>query len=272
MLGKILHTFKRYSPFEYEKQEYKKHTSFVDCDENKSWDTRDQLNIFIHGYSAIVNEASEHNIIRNINQATVPKSLLYLWSSGSLVKHFTSSQQVLDVLIGLQNTTILTVKKTEELFMHFKENQSKAEIIGSSCLLQDLSKLLETHKASYPKINLIGHSLGARMICSAIKENQELSQKLNIHNVVFLGGAAPIQTDWEDITDHIQGNVYNFYSKTDIVLMLKPDTEKNLGRYEIPTQEHTKHRIHNVQVKYHHWDYWDNLSNIQKLILNLKVF
>ncbi len=269
MLNKILHTFKRYSPFEYEKQEYKKHTSLVDCDQNKSWHMGNRLNLFIHGYSAIVNEASEHNIIRNINQSSTPKSLLYLWSSGSLVKHFVSTEQMLDILVGLKNTTILTVKKTEELFMHFKENQNKAEIIGASCLLQDLSKLLETHNTSYPQINLIGHSLGARMICSAIKENPDLCKRLNIHNIVFLGGAAPIQNDWEDITDCISGNIYNFYSKIDVALMFKPDMEKNLGRYEIPTHEKTKNKIHNIQVKYHHWTYWENLGDIQKTVQNI---
>lgn len=269
MLNKILHTFKRYSPFEYEKQEYKKHTSFQDCDENKSWHIGSQLNVFIHGYSAIVNEASEQKIIRSINLANTPKSLLYLWSSGSLVKHFASARQVLDVLSGLGNTTILTVKKTEELFMHFKENQSKAEAIGTNYLLQDLTKLLATHKANYRQINLIGHSLGARMICSAIKENPELAKSLKIHNLVFLGGAAPIQNDWEDMTNCISGNIYNFYSKIDVALMFKPDTEKSLGRYEIPTHENTKNKIHNIQVKYHHWDYWDNLSNIRRLVQNI---
>ena len=269
MLDKILHTFKRYSPFEYERQEHRKHTNIVDCDQNKAWNTHPHLNLFIHGYSAIMNEASEQKIIRNINLANPHKSLLYLWSSGSLVKHFASASQVLDVISGLHNTTRLTVKKTEELFMHFKENQSKAEEIGVDCLLQDLSKLLETNNADYIKINLIGHSLGARMICAAIKENYELTKKLKIHNVVFLGGAAPIQNNWSDITDCISGNIYNFYSKIDVALMFKPDAEKSLGRYEIPTQENTQNKIHNIQVKYHHWDYWNNLSNIQKLVQNI---
>jgi len=269
MLNKILHTFKRYSPFEYEKQEYKRHTKLSECDENQAWGTDAQLNIFIHGYSAIINQASEIKIIRSINQANTNKSLLYLWSSGSLAKHFTSRKQILDLISGLQNTTMLTVQKTEELFMHFKENQSKAEEIGNTCLLQDLSKLLETKQASFSKINLIGHSLGARMICSALKANPELAKKLKIHNVVFLGGAAPIQNTWEDITDVISGNIYNFYSKIDVALMFKPDTEKSLGRYEIPPQTKTLNKIHNVQVKYHHWDYWENLNNIRNLVQNM---
>ena len=269
MLNKILNTFKRYSPFEYEKQEYKKHTKLLECDENQAWNTSSHLNVFIHGYSAIVNQASELKIIRSINVANTNKSLLYLWSSGSLVKHFTSSKQILDVLSGLQNTTMLTVQKTEELFMHFKENQSKAEEIGSTCLLQDLSKFLVANKTNYTKINLIGHSLGARMICSAIKANPELVKELKIHNVVFLGGAAPIQNTWEDITAFISGNIYNFYSKIDVALMFKPDAEKSLGRYEIPPQATALNKIHNIQVKYHHWDYWENLAKIRQLVQNM---
>ncbi len=269
MIEKILKSFKRYSPFAYEHQEYKKHTTLVECDHTKTWNPKSHINVYIHGYSAIMNESSKQTIINHINTSSAGKSLLYLWSSGSVAKHFLSKKQVIDVLSSLGDTSLLAVKKTEELFMHFKENQGKAESIGESIFLQDLFQFLDNKKIEYTHINLIGHSLGARMICSAIKENDELTKKLKIHNVVFLGGATSIQNTWSDITDCISGNIYNFYSKIDVALMFKPDAEKSLGRYEIPTQENTQNKIYNIQVKYHHWEYWNNLSNIQKLVQNI---
>ena len=92
MIEKIFKSFKRYSPFAYEHQEYKKHTTLVECDHTKTWNPKSHINVYIHGYSAIMNESSKQTLVNHINTSSDGKSLLYLWSSGSVAKHFLSKK------------------------------------------------------------------------------------------------------------------------------------------------------------------------------------
>ncbi len=89
-------------------------------------------------------------------------------------------------------------------------SMTKAEKAGEL-----LGKILaQTHE----HYSLAGHSLGCRVIYYTAKSL--LSNTLSrLENLYLLGGAVGNQAeDWERVADHIQGSIYNCYSKNDDVL------------------------------------------------------
>jgi hypothetical protein len=136
----------------------------------------------------------------------------------------------------------------------FKYWESKAEDLGRN-LKRHLSKI--PHARRYP-INLIGHSLGARVIHWALAANDWSDYKLQ--DCVLLGGAANAEDeDWPDCLDEITGKIHVAYSDQDRWLQLKPDLEYSIGRHGILWRHP---RIINRKYKLGHLDYWNKLEYI----------
>jgi hypothetical protein len=198
------------------------------------------------------------------------RNFLFTWASGSVAKHLATPQKlqtlgmILSASTGFKDRMLLGAKSTMDLFDHFKDHQAKAEILGEHILLQEIKSFFKLDDFPDIKINLIGHSLGCRMILTALQKNKELAQKLKIENVIFLAGATPKDIDWWEIVSAINGDVYNFYSNTDFVLIAKPDSEKSIGRYPITDPKAPLHRIKNYQTSTPHWSYWEELENLLK--------
>lgn len=243
---------------------------FVSC--NGSADKRKTLNIYVHGYSAIMTPLDKYKMKSKIGVKCVSncRNFLFTWASGSVAKHLAAPQKLHTLGMLLSATTdfkdkiLLGAKSTMDLFDHFKDHQTKAEILGEHILLQEIKSFFKLEDFSDTKINLIGHSLGCRMILTALQKNKELAQKLKIENVILLAGATSKDIDWWEIISAINGNIYNFYSDNDLVLIAKPDSEKSVGRYPITDTKAPLHRIKNFQTKTHHWSYWEDLENLLK--------
>jgi len=224
-----------------------------------------ELNIFIHGYSAIFNESTKQDIFRKTTTPKQHHNWCFCWSSGFVLNPFFKHGNIeaIKKLVRLEKVNKNTIKQATILFDHFKDNQEKAEYIGKHFLLSSIKREIEKEGLSYSKINLFGHSLGARLICHAIKENPKDSRDLKIKDVVLLGGAVPIGDDWNSIISNIDGSIHNFYSSKDFVLMMKPDSEKCVGRYQLSsTSSPNNLRIVNHEVSCLHWQYWDIMPEI----------
>jgi hypothetical protein len=114
-------------------------------------------------------------------------------------------------------------------------------------------------------VNLIGFSLGARVIHVALLT---LSWKAyHLRDICLLGGATDASpADWEVCLGKTCGCLYNFYSKNDDALAVKPDTEKNVGRHPIPLEVP---RVVNIETLLHHHRhpcYTDNLKELLQVL------
>ncbi len=241
----------------------------------------DTLNIYVHGYSAIGHQKEIENMMAKISSIEGGDQWLFVWPSGFILdaflddlipnlKPFLSGKSSMGDLISLLLPFLS--KKTLDLINHFKHNQKQAEKFGSAHFFELLDQTLKTHKKSYQKINLIGHSLGARLLYHALK-NQATHENFPIENVICLGGAVSIDEDWLGILNGINGQLRNYYAKNDLALTIKPDSERCIGQYPIalsPKAETAdRQRLVNVEVQYAHTEYWLNIdrvmSEIQKI-------
>lgn len=132
-----------------------------------------------------------------------------------------------------------------------------------------LSKSLESFKKY--KINIYAHSLGASVVKELLLN---LSDNINIENVYLFGGATNSEDyfKWLAACDNIQGKLFNFYTKNDLVLTrvykvaelgetpigLKPINIKNLMN------------LHNIDVSYTVNGHFDYKKNLPTIFRNLK--
>jgi hypothetical protein len=231
-----------------------------------------ELNIFVHGYSAIFNNATKQEIFKKTSIANQHHNWCFCWSSGFVLNPFLKhgNIELIKKLVKLEKVNNQTIKQATLLFDHFKDNQEKAEHIGKHFLLESIKRELAKDNITYSKINMFGHSLGARLICHAIKENPKDAKDLKIKDVVLLGGAVSIDENWNDIIQNIDGCIHNFYSSKDFVLILKPDTEKCVGRYHLNGDPINSSKIVNHEVSCLHWQYWDIMPEVFSK-LNIKI-
>jgi hypothetical protein len=243
----------------------------------------DTLNIYVHGYSAIGHQKEIETMMAKISSIEGGDQWLFVWPSGFILdaflddlipnlKPFLSGKSSMGDLISL--LLPLLSKKTLDLINHFKHNQKQAEKFGAEHFFELLGQTLKEqnskeHKKNYQKINLIGHSLGARLLYHALK-NQASHQDFPIENVICLGGAVSIEEDWLGIVNGINGQLRNYYAKNDLALTIKPDTERCIGQYPIglsPKAEMADHqRLVNVEVQYAHTEYWLNIDRVMSEI------
>jgi hypothetical protein len=146
----------------------------------------------------------------------------------------------------------------------FTRDEGEAEALG---------RRFKRHMAQIPfarkyPINLIGHSLGARVLHYALASHDWSDYKLR--DCILLGGAADAEDeDWPDCADELRGNLYNVWSEDDQVLKLllknlnrlpgRPDEEPvGLG----PISWSYPGKIVNRKYKLGHGEYWQNLEYI----------
>lgn len=213
-----------------------------------------QINIFIHGYGAVRTQEEFDELAGAILSAQ-PAGRVYLmfWKSGS----WALPAWTLAVARGVRavNRASVVVATATEVVLrtaHFKLFESKAERLGERFLMH-LSKI--PHARDYP-INLIGHSLGARVIHYALATNDWSNYR--VRDVILLGGAADAQDeDWPECAKKIKGKIYNAWSPFDGWLFIKPDLRRAVGRHGI-LWSHPK--IVNRRYELGHTQYWDNLE------------
>jgi hypothetical protein len=228
------------------------------------------LNIFVHGYSALKDENDRHKILSKLSVNTLDDNWLFSWPSGFFVHPILQNISFTDVLVVIKGSAfakgLAILQAQKAMFAHFKKYLAEAENIGKTQFIDTILQELNKNNCSYDQINIIGHSLGARLVCfGLLHTDRDKISKLRVHHLYLLAGATPIDMDWLSLSTRLDGNIYNFYSSKDFVLILKPDKEKCIGRYPVCDPDVSKDRLINIETNIAHWRYWDEISKVFEL-------
>lgn len=221
-------------------------------------------NVFIHGYCAGHDLDDRYKLVGSLPKQ-VPGSIniFAFWDSGHITKLSALERTVLTRLTWsnpIAGLGALTVSRA----MHFRSMRSQAEVVGKT-LLAELDAYL-VHRLPYvERVNLIGHSLGGRVIVTTLREliKQRDYDNLKIDNVILMGAAVDVTTmEAEAFVRRIEGDVYNAYSRNDDVLKLNVD-ENSIGRRDVKGLVSVE-MFHDSGKGFGHLDYWPNLGKVLK--------
>jgi len=138
--------------------------------------------------------------------------------------------------------------------VHFAKIRSRAESIGRIFLSQ-LNKYLAEKYPHIEQVNLVGHSLGARLIVSALLQKAETpAGGVDIGDVLLMGGAVEVDAyKSEMMIRPVKGRLINAFSTSDFILLCNFG-ERSVGRIEAEGFE-------NYHMSgFGHLDYWPNLN------------
>lgn len=199
-----------------------------------------RVNVFVHGYRAVVSEKSLERTRQQIFQSgAAGENYLLQWGAGGWGH---SVRSTASTLAGLR--AAYRVARVKNLFApwmllvdagviglsevaQFKKMERRAEQVG-----RELPALLAIQAAGRP-VNLIGHSLGARVVHHALA--LEATPGLHIEDVVLLAGAADMHSDsWPKCLKQLNGRIYNAFAPRDPILRITPDLRRRIGGGPMP--------------------------------------
>lgn len=224
----------------------------------------DVLNIYIHGYSAVTNDAEEKELKTKVPlRAGNTTNAFMFWPSGNF-KDIDLKKLAGYAMLNVPGALGATLGLTQDAISNYwNTERSIPQLVYQ--FIYKLSKFISEERVEYKELNFFGHSLGARMIIEAILKLPNDFKSLKIKNIVFMGGARSLNEDeCQRILESISGSIFNIHSDGDRVLQfIKPDLEKCIGRYPIVTQSDSVDRVKNHAFHWlGHTDYWDNLNGI----------
>ena len=130
-------------------------------------------------------------------------------------------------------------------------------------LLPELASYLHAESLEVRRINLIGHSLGARILVKSVLASPEVARELPLNNLLLMGGAICTSSPWDEVSAPLKGRVINCHSSKDWALAMKPDTERCIGRYAIDVTPALKAKVTNVHLAtFDHAAYWPQLKTV----------
>jgi len=222
-----------------------------------------EIHIFVHGYSALSDEAALKTLLSYIARAC-PQGHVYLmyWQSGNWRAPAARSVARLAnwAMRGLQNSSFKPEELLGELLQTAEHQidqytQSRDQAIATGKGLQQL--LQDVPHVHEMPIHFIAHSLGARVIFEALSKQDWSCYELG--DVILLGGAVDARDGgWKACAQKVR-RIHNVWSKQDKALRLLPRGNHRIGRreLEIPQQE-----VNNTELRIGHTDYWPNLGTI----------
>lgn len=223
-----------------------------------------EANIFIHGYSAGHTDEDKQLLLDRIpEQLTHYTNIFAFWPSNHIFRFDKSSAWKL-AAAGLNAGAAFTGASMGSLGLvgtlakdrmgNFTQARARAESMGA-VLLDQLQEYLSSHHPHIKSINLIGHSLGGRLVISTLK-NFSNRQQLAINDVLLMAAAVEVTAiEARKMRSLLQGRLINAYSKADKTLLLNVG-ETCLGRNEV---EH----FESIEMDdFGHTDYWERLPEV----------
>jgi energy-coupling factor transporter ATP-binding protein EcfA2 len=215
-----------------------------------------EANIFIHGYSAGHNVEDRKTLLASIPESIRHHTNIFaFWPSS----HFARFNRLSKGLVGTSSRMSLPVGAAVAAVdrgAHFWQIRARAEEMGES-LLDQLRDYLSNHHLGVDTINLIGHSLGGRLVVSSLKKvSAEQGHALAINDVLLMAAAASVEPDEaQRMRGVLKGRLINAYSKSDWTLLMNAG-EVCLGRNPV---EH----FENIEITdFGHSDYWKKLLHV----------
>lgn len=223
-----------------------------------------EANIFVHGYSAGHNDEDKNLLLAKISgQLQHYTNIFAFWPSNHYF-HFDKSS-LLELAnsalpfarIGLRSPVALTGlvnSVVKDRHKNFTDARSRAERMGA-VLLEQLSEYLSQNHPQIEIVNLIGHSLGGRLVVKSLKTSNS-RHRLAINDVLLMAAAVEVTPiEAQQMRHQLQGRLINAYSRDDRILMMNFG-ETCLGRNEVEYFE-------NSEMKgFGHTDYWERLSDV----------
>ncbi|MGY2292769.1 DUF726 domain-containing protein [Pseudomonas sp. SDO528_S397] len=236
--------------------------TFLACGEPQG----DVLNLYVHGYSAFFNPQQLSRFSQQLAQIEGSTNLMLFWPAGHFLEDlFAPFKEVIGAMLGGASVGAATVgvgKAIAYFLDHYKSVEARVDEVARS-LLPELADYLQGQSLKVRQINLVGHSLGARILVKSLLANPETAARLPLNNVLLMGGAICTSSPWEDVSALIKGRVINCHSSKDWALALKPDTERCIGRYAIEVTPALKSRVTNVHLAtFDHAAYWPQLKTV----------
>ncbi|VXC97625.1 conserved hypothetical protein [Pseudomonas sp. 8Z] len=218
--------------------------------------TTTTANVFIHGYSAGHNFSDRALLISQIPQAlNTDINLLAFWESSHFGSFGKLSRNVIYGASRLHPAATVAAFAGDRA-VHFAMARKRANVAGEA-LLEELGEYLLEHYPYVTHVNLVGHSLGGRVVISALRklvQNHDACD-LIINDVLLMAAAVEVSAHEAQALNDTAERVINAYSKSDAVLLLNAD-EKCMGRHEVAPFDNVE------MIKFGHLDYWPKLHDV----------
>ncbi|WP_312301157.1 DUF726 domain-containing protein [Stutzerimonas nitrititolerans] len=224
-----------------------------------------EANIFIHGYSAGHNDSDRQTLLGSIPKSFHQHTNVFAFWPSSHYAHFDLAS-LLNISTGLSLVALpssgairgfsLAGSLVKDRVNNFTEARTRAEHMGALLFIQ-LYEYLKQHHPEINTLNLIGHSLGGRLVVSSLQTlRTNLHPRLTVNDVLLMAAAVEVQpSEAHSMRSLIKGRLINAYSTDDWTLLMPLD-EKCLGRRAV---EH----FDNVQIDdFGHGDYWKKLPDV----------
>lgn len=223
-----------------------------------------EANIFIHGYSAGHSDEDKQLLLDKIPEqlkhytnifAFWPSNHIFRFDKSSLWKIGSAGLGAGATFIGAPMGSLgLVGTLARDRLGNFTQARARAESMGT-VLLDQLQDYLNSHHPQIKTINLIGHSLGGRLVISSLKSFSS-RQQLIINDVLLMAAAVEVTAiEARKMRGALQGRLINAYSKADKTLLLNVG-ESCLGRNEA---EH----FESIEMNdFGHTDYWERLPEV----------
>jgi pimeloyl-ACP methyl ester carboxylesterase len=214
-------------------------------------------NVFIHGYSA-GHDMEDRCALRKCIPSSLHNciNIFAFWPSGHWSQFDTMTSGGVSALARF-NVLAGTVAAVADRAVHFNTSRNRATEMGKT-LLQQLERYLFQHHPYISRVNLIGHSLGGRVVVSALLDSMKKPThgNLEIGDVLLMAAATKLSGDEAfAIGKHIKGKLYNARSSDDYVLLL------NLGESSAGRQK-VEHCEDVPMPGFGHTDYWPGLEKV----------
>ena len=236
--------------------------TFVMCGEPQG----DVLNLYVHGYSAFFNRQQLGNFTEQLASIEGSTNVMLFWPAGHFLENlFAPFKEVIGALLGgggLGAATVGVGKAIAYFLDHYKSVEARVDEVAQT-LLPELANYLHAEALSVRRINLVGHSLGARILVKSLLASPEAARELPLNNVLLMGGAICTSSPWDEVSAPLQGRLINCHSSKDWALAIKPDNERCIGRYAIPLTPALKAKVSNVHLAtFDHAAYWPQLKTV----------
>ena len=224
-----------------------------------------EANIFIHGYSAGHNLQDRLEMSRSIPPEMHDQlNIMAFWPSSHIMRFGGISKKVFTAAARLHFAVGAASVAADRAF-HFYQIRSRANEMGG-LLIEQLWDYMQQQYPKVTRINLIGHSLGARVVVKALTSEhwQRSNKHLQIGDVLLMAGAVEASaSDLYVLLGRIEGALINAYSEEDKILLLNID-ETCIGRAGLVPLANAPH-VRNVHMQgFGHTDYWPNLREVMK--------
>ncbi|WP_122562823.1 DUF726 domain-containing protein, partial [Pseudomonas viridiflava] len=175
-------------------------------------------NIFIHGYSS-GHDLNDRRLLANSIPAALRQrvNILAFWPSSHFTQMDNRSRGLLVAAARVHPLAGAAALAGDRAY-HFSRIRSRAEAMGKVLLAQLDRYLFEQHP-EVTRVNLIGHSLGGRLLISALKGlDRPPEHGLVIDDVLLMAAAVRVSADDARVLKRrVSGRLINAWSSEDHV-------------------------------------------------------